>query len=64
MEAAEEGSAQEALQEGRLIRDAHDGAINCIHTSVNSKLLATGSRDKTAKVSHLGYKPYLALWNL
>uniref|UniRef100_A0A5K3EJ03 WD_REPEATS_REGION domain-containing protein n=3 Tax=Mesocestoides corti TaxID=53468 RepID=A0A5K3EJ03_MESCO len=38
------------LNEGQSVRNAHDGAINCMHVSVNGKFLATGSRDKTAKI--------------
>ncbi|VDM23287.1 unnamed protein product, partial [Hydatigera taeniaeformis] len=38
------------FQEGRSVCDAHDGAINCIHVSINGRFLATGSRDKTAKI--------------
>ncbi|VDK21874.1 unnamed protein product [Taenia asiatica] len=38
------------FQEGRSVRNAHDGAINCIHVSINGRFLATGSRDKTAKI--------------
>lgn len=46
-------TAADGLREMQSIRGAHGGAINCIHTSINGKLLATGSRDKTAKVNKL-----------
>ncbi|KAL5111522.1 Transducin beta-like protein 3 [Taenia crassiceps] len=38
------------FQEGRSVRNAHDGVINCIDVSINGRFLATGSRDKTAKI--------------
>ncbi|KAM7539971.1 hypothetical protein Aperf_G00000044824 [Anoplocephala perfoliata] len=38
------------LQNGEAVRDAHEGSINCIHISANGRYLATGSRDKTAKI--------------
>ncbi|KAH9286790.1 Transducin beta-like protein 3 [Echinococcus granulosus] len=38
------------FEEGRSVRNAHDGAINCVHVSSNGRFLATGSRDKTAKI--------------
>ena len=39
-----------AIQEGQSIRNAHTDAINCIHISSNGRFLATGSRDKSAKI--------------
>lgn len=42
--------ASKILQNGEAVRDAHEGSINCIHISANGRYLATGSRDKTAKV--------------
>lgn len=46
----EASESSKMLQSGDVIGDAHEGAINCIHVSANGRSLATGSRDKTAKV--------------
>lgn len=52
------------FQEGRSVRNAHDGAINCIHVSINGRFLATGSRDKTAKVTFISGFCIHFLWLL
>ncbi|BHF60768.1 Transducin (beta)-like 3 [Sparganum proliferum] len=46
--------SSDLLREGCSIHNAHTGAINCLHVSVNGKFLATASRDKTAKIWSLG----------
>ncbi|VDO13090.1 unnamed protein product [Rodentolepis nana] len=46
----ESSEASKMLQIGDVVGDAHEGAINCIHLSANGRSLATGSRDKTAKL--------------
>ncbi|VDL90085.1 unnamed protein product [Schistocephalus solidus] len=38
------------LREGCSIHNAHSGAINSLHVSINGKFLATASRDKTVKI--------------
>ncbi|KAM3186457.1 hypothetical protein ACTXT7_004302 [Hymenolepis weldensis] len=46
----EASESSKMLQSGDVVGDAHEGAINCIHVSANGRSLATGSRDKTAKL--------------
>ncbi|VUZ55738.1 unnamed protein product [Hymenolepis diminuta] len=46
----EASESSKMLQRGDVVGDAHEGAINCIHVSANGRSLATGSRDKTAKL--------------
>nr|CDS27425.1 transducin beta protein 3 [Hymenolepis microstoma] len=46
----ESSESSKMLQSGDVVGDAHEGAINCIHVSANGRSLATGSRDKTAKL--------------
>lgn len=46
----EERESDKMLKPGATLGNAHEGAINSIHVSANGRNLATGSRDKTAKV--------------